>query len=127
MEELTWKEILEKVEVSEIDTKLRVTCDLIQDKEIEEIPNYFLVAPNIFLTVPVSKERNEEYFLCLERDRPEVYFAGLWRVTKINEEDYNSMRLKVWDLPNAEPEKVLEEFAKTFKFLKEEASVNNEV
>ena len=78
--------------------------------------------PNIFLSLKVTPtKKNEIAFLCLEREFKESYIISLWTgyIPKLeNDETETLKKIKVWEVNDNRPAKVLTEYARIIKFLK---------
>lgn len=123
--------ILDKL-IEEIpsDDKLEVIkelCRQIQEEEdksiIEARKRKMPAGPNVFLTVEVPGiKKREVSYLALERESEDKYLAVLSSIfiKDLHVEDKNPKRVKVWEISQIEPRKILIEFAKVVKFLRGE-------
>jgi hypothetical protein len=102
--------------------KVRALCDQITKEEdaniktafasyIEKIPR----GPNIFLCLPVTpKFKKDIGALTLERELGNIYIVVLY-TTKIK--DGNFKKQKAWEIKENQPDKILTEYAKIYKYL----------
>ena len=121
------EQLLSEIKSEEIDQQIIELCDKIfeeerfkmdEDKEIFYMPK----GPNIFLSLKVTPtKKNELAFLCLEREFKESYIISLWTgyIPKLeNDETETLKKIKVWEVNDNRPAKVLTEYARIIKFLK---------
>ena len=111
------EELLKEIKDSEIDIKVKKICDKIQEEENEEITDKDIMpkGANVFLSLQVKKLDKEIFFITLERESPETYFIGLY--FKKRDRKTALKRVKSWDIKYSEPERILKEFGKMFKFV----------
>lgn len=112
-------ELVEKVVKLPIDEQLRQVCDKIQIEEQEkfkDVIKFMPVGPNIFLSVSVPEMSGKEVsFLCLEREYPGQYISSLW-TKNVGDVNKSIKRMKVWEIKDTAPKKILEAYAKLLKF-----------
>lgn len=119
------KQIIEELGTDDKLQKLLEICDKIKKEEKETIIHIDAIpkGPNIFLSLEVpGKTKGEICFLTLEREREDLYLTVLYSISylKYAKKDYSLKRLKVWEIHDNRPEKILTGYAKTYKFLKGE-------
>jgi len=121
------RKVISKLETKETSEQVRALCERISNEELDkgmELIEYGPVGPNIFLTLEVPGHTTKHVgFLTLEREAEEVYLAVFWTLLKadiIPEDPENTpaaRKIKVWEINEFKTEKILTEYAKTFKFL----------
>lgn len=117
------EELLQKIEKSDLDEKLKIICDQIMEEELikseyKEFPAP--KGPNIFMAIYFNDKQNYSNFLCLEREAKEEYIVSLWVEKRNLVLNPNLKRIKVWPVNETNPEKILTFFAKTLKYVRGE-------
>ena len=120
--------VISKLETKDIVEQLRILCERISKEEIEERKMEYIdfgpKGPNIFLTLEVPGHTIKHVgYLTLERESEDVYLAVFWSLLKKDiipgdlENTPSARKIKVWEIKEHKTEKILTEYAKTFKFL----------
>lgn len=119
-------DLLKDVESSELDEKIKKTCDKIM---IEEAPKFKYShlqpkGPNILLSIEYEITNKKVNFLCLEREMKEKYIISIWSANldprkELQGETIYPKRIKVFDISNETKfDKILKSYAEVMKYLK---------
>ena len=122
------RKVISKLETKDTTEQIRALCERIFNEEIEhgEMENieYGPKGPNIFLCLEVPGHTTKHVgYLTLERESDEVYLAVFWSLLKKDiiagdvENTPAARKTKVWEIKEFKTEKILTEYAKTFKLL----------
>lgn len=104
------------------DEAVKQLCDKIFDEEKGKFAHPYKMpkGANIFLAIECQgRERGEVGYLCLERDAPGMFFIGYWSGSS-NSNTTSLKRVKSWEIKETQPDKVLLEYARIFKYLVKE-------
>jgi len=114
-------ELIEKISKSDIDEQLKIICDSITREEIEVIEDYEGPSgPNIFLSLPVNcDDKKFEHYISLQREAQNKYIICHWNCL-IRLTNATPKIVKVWEVKQDEPKKILKEFAEKLQFIKGE-------
>ena len=111
-------ELLEEYKESDLDVQVHALCEEIFEEEKDNI-NHMEDLPegsNIFLALEVPPiNKKEVNFITLERDEPNKYFVGIWR---LDSKGHNTIRFKSIDITHDKPKLILREFALQLNYLK---------
>lgn len=121
------KQLLSEIKTDDKIQQVRELCDNIQREE-EELRDtvkseHTPAGPNIFLSLEVPGRTSKEIaFLSLERESESLYLIVLSTLLNIHvgKPDVGLKRQKVWEVSDNRPERILTEYAKTYKFLRGE-------
>jgi len=112
LSELTTKEEVER---------LRELCDKISDDEALEHKEVAPLGPRVFLCINVPGRNNKEIgFLTLEQESLESYvlvYHVLNKIQLVNKEAVPK-RVRVWEVNEFKPKKVIKEFLEVAKMLR---------
>lgn len=119
--------ILDQI-ISELETKnhveqIRELCAKIDSQEKMEHPDKAPFGANVFLTIEVPPRRKHEIsYLMLEREDEDTYLAVYTTMLSkyYREKDAYPKRVKVWQIKDFKPKKVLTKFARITKMLRGE-------
>lgn len=120
--------VISKLETKDVVEQIRILCEKISKEEIEggkmEYVEFGPKGPNIFLTLQVPGHTTKHIgFLTLERESEDIYLAVFWSLLKKDiipgdiENTPSARKVKVWEIKEHKTEKILTQYAKTFKFL----------
>lgn len=120
-------ELIEEIPSNDKLEIIKELCRQIQEEEdksiIEARKRKMPSGPNVFLAIEVPGiKKREVSYLTLERESEDKYLAVLSSlfIKELHVEDKNPKRVKVWEINQIEPRKILIEFAKIVKFLRGE-------
>ena len=119
------QKVLSEIESEDDTEKIRKLCYQINEEEKSNIKNdgYLPVGPNIFLSLEVPGRNDKELaFLALERESADLYLSVLYTIakTQLRKPDWSLKRQRVWEIEDHRPEKILTNYAKTYKYLRGE-------
>jgi hypothetical protein len=117
------KQILDEIKTDDETQKIRQLCDQIQKEETQGKEDKLAPkGPNIFVSLEVlGRTVKEVSFLTLEREVNSKYIVALYTILKSKILDDGALKkVKVWDIEDKRPEKILTFYAKQFKYLKGE-------
>jgi len=113
-------ELLKEIGDDPVVTQVKKICDKIFDEEKEGMKN-LEEAPkggNTFLSLQVEYRINEISFLSLEREAPQTFIAVLYsRKVKSLEKHLVLKRIKVWDINQYVPKRIIKEYACLLKYV----------
>lgn len=121
----TLEKILSETETSEYLEQIREICNKIWDEEKSKVrhPGKLPKGPNIFISLEVPGRRENEYsYISLEReaeDRWLTVYRTIFTKDYTNKDKF-AKRVKVFEIRQFKPNKVLSEFAKHVKLLRGE-------
>jgi hypothetical protein len=122
------RKVISKLETKDTLEQLRTLCERIYKEEMEENEmeyiDYGPEGPNIFLCLQVPGHTTKHVgFLTLERESEDLYLSVFWALLKKDiipgdvENTPAARKMKVWEIKEYKTEKILTEYAKTFKLL----------
>lgn len=111
--------------ISGIDESVKIISDKIYDEEKGkfEYPDRMPKGANIFLAIECKgRDQGEVGYLCLEREAPGSFFVGYWTgpFRNTGNEGSRMKRVKSWDIKEADPNKIIIEYARIMKYLVKE-------
>ena len=114
-------EFLSKIKSSELDEQVKQLSDKIFEEEkdkiehIEDLPR----GPNIFLCLEApGRGQGEVVFVALEREAKEKYIVSIWAMGPPSSIGRVPRRVRAFEVKEVKAEKILLEFAQTFKNMK---------
>lgn len=118
-------EILKEVPANTETEQIREICKQIQEEEDPKIEHRDKLpsGPNVFLSLEVPGRREGEIsYISLERESQDKYLAVYRTIFKkyYNTEDVPAKRVKVFEINQFSPKKVMVEFAKYVKLMRGE-------
>lgn len=123
------REILVKIKDHPLTQQVRELCSLIIEEEQKDMPflEYGPKGPNIFLCLETPGHTTKHIgFLTLEREEEEMYLVVNWSIEKSKiipgdpENTLPARKMKVVEVKDHRPEKILTEYAKRFKIARGE-------
>jgi len=112
LSELTTKEEVEQ---------LRELCDKISNDEMLEYKEVAPFGPRVFLCINVAGRNNKEIgFLTLEQESLESYILvyHVLNKTQLTKKDVVPKRVRVWEVNEFKPKKVMKQFLEVAKMLR---------
>lgn len=114
--------------ISELTTKeeieqLRELCDRISNDETLENKQIAPLGPRVFLCVNVPGRNDKEIgFLTLERESSDSYLSvyHVLSKTQLGNENIAPRRIRVWEIHEFKPKKVMKQFLEVCKMLRGE-------
>jgi len=118
-------ELLSETVSSDSDEQLRIICDKITEEEMtEKERNVYSgpTGPNIFLSLAVLENDKQIHYICLEREAASIFIISHWikKISASSSISTTAMRMKVWNIMEDKPEKLMKEYALKFKWAKGE-------
>lgn len=122
--------LINEMETDDLTQQVAELCDKIKSEEIEDMEyiKFGPKGPNIFLCLELPGKTNRDIgFLTLERESEDLYLVVFWN-TPIKQIDLESdpmettrpRKLKVHEVQDHRPEKILTHYAKWYKFYRGE-------
>jgi len=114
-------EFLEQIKTDELDEQVKKLCDKIFEEEKDKVEHLddLPAGPNIFLCLEVpGRSQGEVSFVALERESKETYIVSIWVKGPPSSVDRPARRIRAAEVKETKAEKILLEFAKTFKHMK---------
>jgi hypothetical protein len=119
--------LIQELETDDFIEQLLSLCTTIEKEELHTIhyPSHLPQGPNIFLSLEVPGRTTKEIgFLTLERESHDLFILGFYTLpyafAKDSESSKLPKRIKIWEVEEHRPEKILTEYAKKYKFLRGE-------
>lgn len=124
------RDLINEMKTDDLTQQVRELCDRIRAEEADEMEyiKFEPKGPNIFLCLEVpGKTTRDVGFLTLERESEDLYLAVFWNIgisqIDLEADPLESARprkMKIHEIADHRPEKILTHYAKWFKFYKGE-------
>lgn len=124
------RDLINEMKTDDLVQQVRVLCDKIKAEEGEGMKyiEFGPRGPNIFLCLEVpGKTTHDVGFLTLERETEDLWMAVFWNVTRKSidleadpMETTRPRKMKLHEILDHRPEKILTHYAKWYKFYKGE-------